>query len=56
MKILKLVPIVTVIAMFTSCYTPKNMTYLKDAERGTVETIQQTFDSEQRHSDDIGRK
>ncbi len=44
MKILKFVPFVAVMALFASCYTPKNMVYVKDAERGAVETIQQTFE------------
>lgn len=51
MKILKLVPFVVVIAMFASCYTPKNMTYVKDAERGVVETIQQTFELKIQNND-----
>lgn len=51
MKILKFVPFVAAMALFASCYTPKNMTYLEDAERGKVETIQQHFELKIQNND-----
>ena len=51
MKTRIVIPFIALIALFASCRTPKNITYLQDAERGITESINQNFELKIQNND-----
>lgn len=51
MKTRIIVPFIALVALFASCRTPKNITYLQDVERGSSQTISQDFELKIQNND-----
>ncbi|MBR5778783.1 MAG: polysaccharide biosynthesis/export family protein [Bacteroidales bacterium] len=51
MKTRIIIPFIALVALFASCRTPKNITYLQDVERGISESINQNFELKIQNND-----